>query len=146
MKRIVIAALAALVSATAPAQSTPTSTATWTQTPTKTPNLCQVPNCDATPGTPCATPVEAHYNRPAAQGMGPKQVHLKPVGTPGAVKMQWGCRPNEAGEIVWYQPTPGVVPLIDQTTLSCHTVYCRIQECSSGSCRMDGYAVGLGVD
>lgn len=147
MGKLLAAALAALfIMAAAASAQTATNTPTRTPTPTKTPNLCSVPNCDSTPGTPCSTPVAANIDAKAAASFGDKQIHMRPVGTPGAVKMQWGCRPSEAGEIVWFEPTPQAAAFVTQTTLACHSFWCRIQECSSGSCRVDGYGRGFGVD
>lgn len=141
MRKLTLAALAAFLGMGTAAMGQETPTPTHTQTP----NLCQVGPCDATPGTPCLTPVAASINPLAAEKLTTKQIHLKPAGTPGAVKMQWGCRQAAAGDIVWYQPTPGTSALVEQTTLGCREVYCRV-ECSSGTCSMDGYGIGFGVD
>lgn len=118
--------------------ATPTATPTNTDTPTRTPTITPDKrfcwgSCDATPGTPCATPLPGTLSTTQRR---PRQIHFLSTGT--GVTTQLGCKQCAACGVVWAPATPiagtANVPFTDR----CVEVTCRMF-CGGGTCTTQGF-------
>lgn len=105
---------------------TPTATATPAPpTPTPVGLVCLASCVSGACGTP--TPALVSF-----RGFARQQLTLAPSGTGASV--QWACKQCPACDPVWFPTSAATAAATEQTTFACPEVFCRVPDCSSGTC------------